>query len=150
DHGLIFPNGYYLQSGEYKTFETNVHETVFSRRIASPNGEDYLYIFHNRESGAYVLLPYNLISQQVSTPTVCHGYAFFADGQQLTFRDTAEPQKHHAVQIWQTPFVGPDYVPPIETDSLLYRIGNRELVRGMAEAYEVLSLVGREDSYANL
>jgi hypothetical protein len=150
DHGLIFPNGYYLQSGEYKTFETNVSETVFSRRIASPNGEDYLYIFHNRASGAYVMLPYNLISQQVSTPTVCNGYAFFADGQQLTFRDAAEPQKHHAVQIWQTPFVGPDYVPPIETDSLLYRIGNRELVRGMAEAYEVLNLVGREDSYANL
>ena len=150
DHGLIFPNGYYLQSGEYKTFDTNVSQTVFSRRISSPNGEDYLYVFHNQASGAYVLLSYNLISQEVATPNICSGYAFFEDGQQLTFRDPGEPQKHHAVQIWQTPFVGPDYVPPIETDSLLYRIGNRELVRGMAEAHEVLNLVGREDSYANL
>ena len=48
DHGLIFPNGYYLQTGEQKTFETNFGNMLFERRIAAPNGEDFLYVFHKR------------------------------------------------------------------------------------------------------
>jgi hypothetical protein len=62
----------------------------------------------------------------------------------------AEPQKHHALQIWQTPYVGEDYVPEAKTDSFLFKIGNRDLVRGMAECHEVLNLIAKEDTYANL
>ena len=58
DHGIIFPKGYYLQSGEHKTFETNVGDMVFEKRIQSSNGEDYLYVFFNRLGGVYVLLKY--------------------------------------------------------------------------------------------
>ncbi|MEC9094384.1 MAG: DNA repair ATPase, partial [Planctomycetota bacterium] len=61
DHGLIFSNGYYLQTGEWKIFDNEIRELVFEKRISSPNGEDYLYIFYNRESGDYVMLPYNMI-----------------------------------------------------------------------------------------
>jgi hypothetical protein len=56
DHGIIFSRGYYLQSGEFKLFETSLEEMVFYSRIASPNGEDTLFAFYNRESGTYVLL----------------------------------------------------------------------------------------------
>ena len=54
DQGLIFSNGYYLQTGELKTFGSGLTGMVFERRLASGNGEDYLYVFYNRFSGTYV------------------------------------------------------------------------------------------------
>ncbi|NQV26607.1 MAG: DNA repair ATPase [Rhodopirellula sp.] len=105
DHGLIFSNGYYLQTGEHKTFDNNLQDTLFERVVTAPNGEDYLYVFYNRESGTYVLLPYNLIRQQVDTPIICSGLALFEAGELLCFKSQDDPQKHHAIQIWQTPYV---------------------------------------------
>jgi len=150
DHGLIFSNGYYLQTGEYKTFENDLSDLLFEKRIASPNGEDFMYVFYNRESGVYVLLSYNVIEQQVATPVICNGYLFFEDGRMSYFRADEEPQKHHAVQIWQTPYTGSTFVTQGETDSLLYKIGNKDIVRGMAECHEILSLLEKDESYANL
>ena len=85
DHGLIFSNGYYLQTGEVKTFDSQVSSLMFERRVASPNGEDHLYVFYNRWTGDYVLLSYNMISQQVETPILCNGFSFFEDGQLVNF-----------------------------------------------------------------
>ena len=150
DQGLIFSNGYYLQTGEHKTFDSDQQDMLFERRVVAPNGEDYLYVFYNRMSGVYVLLRYNLIEQQVDTPIICHGATFFHGGEVVLFKSQDEPQKHHAVQIWQTPYVGEDFVPPTNTDSYLYKIGNRDIVRGMAECHEVLGLIEKEDTYANL
>jgi len=150
DHGIIFSNGYYLQSGEYKTFESELTDMMFERRLLAPNGEDFLYVFYNRESGDHVLLRYNLIEQHVDTPIHCNGAAFFHGGELVCFKSQQEAQKHHAVQIWQTPYVGEDYVPDTDTDSFLYKIGNRDLVRGMAECHEVLNLIGKEETYADL
>lgn len=150
DHGLMFCDGYYLASGELQTFPAVPADMVFERRIPAPNGEDYLYIFYNRDTGAYALMAYNLIAQTIETPTVCNGYAFFADGTMCYFRAGEEPQKHHAVQVWRTPIVGPNYEPPTQSDSHLYKIGNRDIVRGMAECVEVLGLIGRDDPYAEL
>ena len=59
-------------------------------------------------------------------------------------------QKHHVLQIWQTPYVSEDYRPETNTDSYLFKIGNKEIVRGMAECHEVLSLIDKEDSYSGL
>ncbi|WP_265088504.1 DNA repair ATPase [Psychrobacter immobilis] len=45
DHGIIFPGGYYLQTGEYKLFDANnvgAKDLKFKRKIVSPNGEDVL------------------------------------------------------------------------------------------------------------
>ncbi|MFV0442431.1 MAG: DNA repair ATPase [Planctomycetaceae bacterium] len=150
DHGLIFPNGYYLQTGEAKTFDSQIQGLVFERRIASPNGEDTLYVFYQPESGDYVLLGYNVIAQRVETPILCHGFTLFPNGEMLLFKGNHEPQKHHAIQVWQTPFVGPDFVPAQTTDSYLYKIGNRDIVRGMAECHEILGLIDKEDSYSGL
>ena len=150
DHGLIFSNGYYLQSGEQKTFDTSIQGLVFERRIASPNGEDTLYVFYQPNDGTYVLLGYNLIEQAVDTPIVCHGFTMFRGGEMVLFKTQNEPQKHHAIQVWQTPYVGEDFQTHENTDSYLYKIGNRDIVRGMAECHEILNLIEKEDSYSGL
>lgn len=150
DHGLIFPKGYYLLTGELKTFDTGLEDLLFSHRIASPNGEDFLYVFYNRHSGTHVLLAYNLIEQKVDTPLICHGFSVFENGRMLFFRTEDEPQKHHAIQIWQTPFVGPDYPLHGSSDSPLAKIGNKDIVRAMAECHEIINLLDKEDEYADL
>ena len=149
-HGLVFPKGYYLQTGQIKQFETDIKDLVFEKRISSPNGEDFLYVFFNRQNGVYVLLSYNLIEQTMRVPIICNGYCFFDDGTLLFFRANGEAQKHHVLQIWSTPYYGPDYTIPVQTDSHLYKIGNKSIVRGMAECIELINLINKEDTYANL
>ncbi len=150
DHGLIFPKGYYLQTGLLKQFETDMSHMVFEKRVTSPNGEDYLYIFYNRDSGVYVLLSYNLIEQKIATPVVCNGYSFFEDGKLCYFRADDEAKKHHVIQIWQTPYYHTDFILPVHSESTLNKIGNKDIVRAMAECTEVLNLIDQEDTYANL
>ncbi|GAB4140867.1 MAG: DNA repair ATPase [Planctomycetaceae bacterium] len=150
DHGLIFSNGYYLQTGESKIFEEQNSGMLFEKRIDAPNGEDFLYVFYHRETGDYILLQYNLIAQQVETPIVCNGQTFFEGGEMVCFKTQETPQKHHTVQIWQTPYVGEDFVSVTNDDSYLYKIGNKEIVRAMAECHEVLALIAKEDTYADL
>jgi len=150
DQGLIFPNGYYLISGEAKRFDYQIKDILFEKRIESPNGEDTLYAFYQREHGVYILLSYNLIDQNVQTPIQCHGACFFHQGEMMYFRAEESPQKHHSVQIWQTPYVSPDYNPPVVQDSFLFKIGNKELVRAMAECQNIINLISREDTYQAL
>ena len=136
DHGIIFPGGVVLQTGNVKVIDHGLHNLLYEQTVAAPNGEDYLYLFTDLESGSYLHLRYNLIRQEVDTPLICHGQAFFEDGQMIAFRGQEHAQKHHALQLWQTPFVGPNHQTEVSTDSMLYKIGNRELVRGMAECQE--------------
>jgi hypothetical protein len=150
DHGIIFSSGYYLQSGEFKQFETALTGLTFYKRIPSPNGEDFLYAFYHQDSGDYILLSYNLISQAVETPLICNGFSLFDNGEMALFKADAEPQKHHVIQVWQTPYVGPAWQPETKKDSYLFKIGNPELVACMAECHTVLNLLGKDDTYANL
>jgi hypothetical protein len=154
DHGVIFSSGYLLQTGAHKTFDSGLAGLKFDHKVASPNGEDVLYIFYHPESGQHVLLSYNLIEQRVDTPIVCHGYALFESGKLLFFKAVNEPQKHHAIQIWQTPYLGADFAVPAadqgKRDSLLFKIGNRDVVRAMAECHEIIALAAKDDSYSNL
>ncbi|TWU59020.1 ATPase involved in DNA repair [Rubripirellula tenax] len=150
DHGIIFPGGYYLQTGEFKQFDHGLSDMRYQRTIAAPNGEDYLYLFYNPQSGTYVQLRYNLIRQSVETPMVSSGQTFFHRGEMVVFRNQDEPTKHHAIQIWQTPFTDTSYVPENQTDSMLFKIGNKDIVRGMAECHELLQLIEKDDSYEGL
>lgn len=152
NHGLVFSRGYYLASGKYQRFPGIPADLIFERKITAPNGEDFAYLFYHRREGIYAILAYNLIDQSIDTPLVTNGYAFFGDGQVVFFKtpEDAEPQKHHAIQVWQTPFVGPNFVQPVSEQSYLSKVGNRDIVRGMAECVEVLELLGREDLYADL
>ena len=150
NHGIIFSNGYYLQSGEYKIFDVERRGKLFERRIASPNGEDVLYVFYSKTHGRYVLMSYNVISQTVATPIVCHGYTVFPNGELAYFRAEEEQTKHHVVQIWQTPFITGDIIPSEHTDSYLYKVGNKDIVRAMAECSEVMTLLNKDDSFSGL
>lgn len=150
DHGIIFPNGFVLQTGVSKLFDHGLKDLTFDQTVKSPNGEDFLFLFTNKETGLYLQLRYNLIRQEVDTPLVCHGQAFFENGTMLSMRAGDIPQKHHSLQVWQTPFTGSNYRPNVQSDSLLFKIGNQDLVRGMAECQEILSLIDKDESYEDL
>jgi MoxR-like ATPase len=93
---------------------------------------------------------YNLISQAVNTPIICHGFTLLPQGELCYFKAEEEPTRHHVIQIWQTPFVAGEAPPSEHKDSYLYKIGNKDIVKAMAECQEILTLVGKDDSYANL
>jgi len=152
EHGIIFANGYLQLTGEAKTFDHGLDDMRFEKRIASANGEDTLFVFYNRSSGDYVLLSYNLIERTVDTPVICSGYSLFPDGKLLYFRSEDTAQKHHVIQVWQTPYLDDTFASAAteENNSLLFKIGNPDIVRCMAECREVLNLLGKEDSYAGL
>ncbi|MEV0419619.1 DNA repair ATPase [Streptosporangium canum] len=143
DQGIIFPGGYHLSTGAGKTFDTDVSGLEFERVIRSANGEDVLYVFHARTGGRSLLLPYNVIRKQVSTPLSCHGYSLFDDGTLIVFRATSdEPSRVHPMQVWQTPYMSDLYAAaqPVGTGPL-ERIGNAELVRGISDCLSVARMV---------
>ncbi|HYQ42796.1 MAG TPA: DNA repair ATPase [Polyangiaceae bacterium] len=146
NHGIIFPAGYYLESGEYKVFE-RVADLRIERVLRSPNGEDVLFVFYREDEGEYELMPYNLIKKEVQTPIRCHGYSLFPDGTMLIFRATPgqEPTRVHPVQVWQTPFTTLEFAASTPTDgSYLAKIGNADLVAGISEALTVQKLAKLE------
>ncbi len=150
EHGLIFPDGYYLSSGELKRFETKEEPMTLERIIHAPNGEDSLYIFFKNDTGQYALLPYRLIAQKVEERITCNGFSLFPNGHLVVFRAEAEPQRHHQIQLRQTPFYQAGYEPAGKRDAFLYQVGNKEVVRCLAECNEVLTLARKESPYAQL
>ncbi|NEB72692.1 AAA family ATPase [Streptomyces fulvissimus] len=137
DQGLIFPGGYYLTTGTAKTFDTaeELAEPVFEGAVRSPNGEDVLYVFRSRDGVRSLLLPYNLIRQEVATPLTGRGHALLDDGTLVLLRDSPdEPARVHPLQRWQTPYVSDTYAAsrPAGTGPLA-RTGNADLVRGISD-----------------
>ncbi len=151
DHGIVFPDGYILQSGETKLFADLPTGLQFKRRLLAPNGEDVLYIFYGIESGMYVLLTYNLINKTLAQPLVAHGYARFDDGRMLLFTaESDEPTRNHAMQLWQTPFHSDEHAAQQAPRQTFFgKIGNRELVRGLSELYSIAKLVREQAEAGN-
>ncbi len=143
DHGIIFPGGYYLQTGDYKVFDADTTGLRFKRAIRSPNGEDVLYVFHREHEGTYFLYPYNLVRKEIQTPIVGNGYSIFEDGKMIVFRNTSdEPTRTHNVQVWQTPFVSAEEAArQPNRGGFLAKIGNADLVRGISDAFTVQRMV---------
>jgi hypothetical protein len=150
NQGVIFPNGYYLQSGEHKIFELHISHLEYSSSVASPNGEDFLYVFYQKLTNTYVLISYNMIAQQVETPIVCNGFTIFNDGMLVYFRSENEAIRHHQVQIWQTPYTATLQENTAMVNNVLYKIGNKDIVSAMSESQEVIQLLQKEDSYEDL
>ncbi|HEU4404780.1 MAG TPA: DNA repair ATPase, partial [Polyangiaceae bacterium] len=146
DHGIVFPGGYCLQTGEHKIFDAGAGDMIFERAVRSPNGEDVLYVFYRGGAGEYLLLPYNLVRREARSPLRCHGYSLFADGTMVVFRDASpEPTRVHPVQIWRTPFASAEHAaaaPP--GTSYLGRVGNPDLVRGVSDALSLARLARAE------
>ncbi|MFG2767267.1 DNA repair ATPase [Streptomyces rubiginosohelvolus] len=137
DQGIIFPGGYYLTTGTAKTFDTaeELTEPVFEGAVRSPNGEDVLYVFRSRDGMRSLLLPYNLIRQEVATPLTGRGHALLDDGTLILLRDNPDgPARVHPLQRWQTPYVSDTYAAarPVGTGPLA-RTGNADLVRGISD-----------------
>ncbi|HEQ1859834.1 TPA: DNA repair ATPase [Providencia alcalifaciens] len=139
DHGIIFPGGYYLQNGEYKTFEQPMDGMRFRRLRRSPNGEDVLYVFYSPNQGRIALFNYNLIERKLAVPLIGHGYAMLEDGKMVLFEGEGdEATRVHPMQVWQTPFYSDEFAdkqPP--RGGFLGRIGNADLVRGISEILHV-------------
>ncbi|MDR7152082.1 hypothetical protein J2W49_004058 [Hydrogenophaga palleronii] len=146
DHGIIFPGGTYLQSGELKRFDLPPalsSSLRFKRLLRSPQGEDVLYVFYQPGGGHYVLFTYNLINKTLAAPIVSHGYARFPDGRVLVFlADSEEPTRVHPMQLWQTPFASEEYAATLPRGTGFFaRVGNAELVRGISDLMGVARAV---------
>jgi len=150
NHGILFPNGYYLQTGTYKLFDKSIEKVKFLKRLAAPNGEDFIFVFYEEEKGDFVLIFYNIIDQEIKTPIVCNGYTVFPTGELCYFKAEADATKHHVIQIWQTPFTKEIQTQIEHVDNLIYKIGNKEIVRAMAESRALIGLLNKEDSYDGL
>lgn len=150
NHGLIFPDGYYLVSGDYKIFDVPADKPIYEKTVSSSNGEDYQYFFYNIESGIYLIYSYNMIEQTIDTPIVCNGYSHFQNGEMIVFKHDKDPRKNHMLQIWQTPYVGKNYVYDKQDDSILFKIGNKDIVRCMADCKVVYNLIQKGESYQSI
>lgn len=151
DHGIIFPGGYYLQSGQARSFEEQIDDLEFHRHVKSPNGEDVLYVFYEPSEGRYALFAYNIIDKNLQNPIYCHGYAIYNDGLTLTFKaDKDEAERVHPIQIWQSPFVSSEFAantPPLT--SFFGKIGNPDLVRGISDLYSVCKAISEQSPSLN-
>ncbi len=145
-HGVMFPGGYFLQDGQHKVFDGDFGDYEFQRAVRSPNGEDVLYVFNNRATGAYTLFPYNMIRREVQNPIRCSGYSLFDDGRMVVFRFTGdEPTRVHPMQVWQTPFVSDEFAAKTpSSDTLLGKIGNADLVRGISDCLSIRRYVDEQ------
>ncbi|VXB32137.1 AAA family ATPase [Flavobacterium sp. 9AF] len=149
NQGVIYPNGYALQTGEIKVIATENKPVYFNRRIVGINGENFLFVFYDEQSHDYILIPYNIIKQTIETPINCNGFTLFDNGK-LSYFKSNEETKHHLIQIWQTPFTKEVTIDESLKNNLLYKIGNKDLVRVMAECQELNILLSKKDSYSGL
>ena len=150
EQGVIFPGGYALQTGVVQRFDHGQTGMRFLRSVSAPGGEDTLYLFHRVDDGMYVQLRYNRIAGRVDVPLIVHGQTIFDDGTMVCFTEHDEPATHHAVQVWTTPFSREVAAAQGQSDSRLFKIGNRDLVAAMADCRELLTLLDKDDDYEGL
>ena len=146
DHGIIFPGGVYLKTGETKSFADEVTGLQFKRTIRSPNGEDVLYVFYEPVEGRFALFSYNLITKSLQNPIYSNGYALQGDGKLVIFSADHEPTRVHPMQVWQTSYISAEYASQqSESTTELGKIGNAELVRGVSDLYSIYTLIANKE-----
>ncbi|GHA07811.1 hypothetical protein GCM10008090_17050 [Arenicella chitinivorans] len=146
DHGIIFPGGYYLETGDTKSFPGDIDGLRFKRVIRSPNGEDVLFVFYEDVAGKVALFSYNLITKSLQNPIFSNGYALYDDGTLIVFSAEQEPTRVHPMQVWQTSYISDEYASQQpESTSELGRIGNSELVRGISDLYSINQLIQSDE-----
>ncbi|WP_288438265.1 DNA repair ATPase [uncultured Chryseobacterium sp.] len=150
NQGVLFSNGYALQTGGLKVISQDQNRLYYLKTVIEPNGENFLYVFYDDKNNNYQLISYNIITQTIETPIRCSGFTFLNDGKLIYLRESVETTKNHLAQIWQTPF-SKELLPNTEkADSLIYKIGNKDIVRVMAESQELITLLNKKDSYSGL
>ncbi|OIK27952.1 DNA repair ATPase [Streptomyces malaysiense] len=143
EQGVVFPGGFCLASGQHKSYELDVTGLEFEQEVRAPNGEDVLYAFRDRAGGGTLLLSYNTLRKEVATPLPCQGWALFEDGSLAVLRaGGGEPAHTHPLQWWTSPYVSDTHAAALRTGSgPLARVGNADLVRGLADCLSVARLV---------
>ncbi|WP_333777270.1 DNA repair ATPase [Streptomyces sp. IBSBF 3136] len=143
DQGIVFPGGYCLAGGAHKAYDLDTGGLEPEREVRSPNGEDVLYAFRSRAGGHTLLLSYNTLRKEVAGPLPCRGWALFEDGALAVLRaDGDEPAHGHTLQWWTSPYVSDTQAAALRTGTgALARVGNADLVRGLADCLSVARLV---------
>jgi hypothetical protein len=147
EQGLIFPGGYELADGSHRAFRTDgatgplsaADELRFDAVVASPNGEDLLYVLRCPGRSRTLLLPWNTVRREAAASLQGAGCALLPDGTLVLLKPDREPVRTHELQLWNTPFLSAEYAAaqPVG-DGPLERIGNVDLVRGIADCLEVV------------
>ncbi|MFF2661977.1 DNA repair ATPase [Kitasatospora sp. NPDC058032] len=141
DQGLAFPGGYVLTDGTHRAFDQPTEGLCHERTITSPNGEDTLFTFRDPTDGRTLLLPYNSVRQEATSPLLSQGHALLGDGTLIAPRTTDEPARLHPAQIWRTPFTDEAHTTTRAAGhGPLARIGNPDLVRGLADCLALARL----------
>ncbi|WP_051951137.1 DNA repair ATPase [Actinacidiphila yeochonensis] len=143
EQGLLFPRGYELADGTHRTFRTEAGEGSgalrFDTVLPSPNGEDLLYVLRRPGDAQVLLLPWNTVRREAAAALHGAAYALLPDGTLALLKPDREPVRTHELQLWQTPFQSADHAAaqPVG-DGPLARIGNADLVRGIADLLDVV------------
>ncbi|MEY9962003.1 hypothetical protein ABIA33_000024 [Streptacidiphilus sp. MAP12-16] len=140
EQGLIFPGGYELADGTHRAFRTDTTAGLrFDAVVLSPDGEDLLYVLSRPGRAQVLLLPWNTLRREAAAPLYGAGYALLPDGTLVLLKSAQVPGRSHDVQLWRTPFSSTDHVAaqPVG-DGPLERIGNADLVRGIADCLDIV------------
>ncbi|WP_051944593.1 DNA repair ATPase [Streptacidiphilus rugosus] len=155
EQGLLFPGGYELADGSHRSFRLDetaaataaapaeptapADELRFEAVLASPNGEDLLYVLRRPGRAQVLLLPWNTVRREAAAALHGAGFALLPDGSLVLLKPDREPVRTHELQLWRTPFVSADHAAaqPVG-DGPLERIGNADLVRGIADCLDVV------------
>ncbi|MGW7239819.1 DNA repair ATPase [Streptomyces sp. NPDC054804] len=114
-------------------------ELRFDAVLPSPNGEDLLYVLSRPGRAQVLLLPWNTVRREAASALHGAAYALLPDGTLVLLKPDHEPVRTHELQLWQTPFQSADHAAaqPVG-DGPLARIGNADLVAGIADCLDVV------------
>lgn len=154
EQGIVFPGGYCLATGVWKTFELDTAGLELERVVRSPNGEDVLFAYRARVPGRSLLLPYNMIRKEVETPLSGQGRALFDDGTLMVLRaggDDGEVARVHPLRSWRTPYVSDTHAAAqLAGSGPLFRVGNADLVRGISDCLSLTGAVAGREATAEM
>ncbi|MGI5456466.1 DNA repair ATPase [Streptomyces sp. CA-249302] len=145
EQGLIFPGGYELADGTHRAFridgdgDTAADGLRFDAVLPAPNGEDLLYVLRRPGRAQVLLLPWNTVRREAAGALHAAAHTLLPDGTLVLLKPDREPVRTHELQVWHTPFQSAEYAAaqPVG-DGPLERIGNADLVRGIAECLDVV------------
>ncbi|MFD8718161.1 DNA repair ATPase [Streptomyces sp. NPDC059629] len=158
EQGLIFPGGYELADGSHRTFRIDGGidgdsgttagagagtaadgGLYFDAVLPAPNGEDLLYVLRRPGRAQVLLLPWNTVRREAASALHAAAHTLLPDGTLVLLRADREPVRTHELQLWQTPFQSAEYAAAQAVgDGPLERIGNADLVHGIAECLDVV------------
>ena len=151
DQGIIYAYGYYLQTGEFKQFDNGLSDMLFEKRIAVAERRGFpvrVLQQGNRRLPAPVLQPHHPENREPDylprLRAVRERRALLFPGRRGSRRNTTPSKSGRrltSAAIFRF---------RLRKDSYLYKVGNKDIVRAMAESNEILTLLQKEDSYTNL